>query len=67
VQAGLISVPLIPNLSLYLIQKFDRLALWGNLTILELHFAETQAFNIHGFQEKEQYGLNIQKSNSGRY
>ena len=36
-------MPLIPNLSLYLIQKFDRLALWGNLTILELHFAETQA------------------------
>lgn len=35
-------MPLIPNLSLYLIQKFDRLALWGNLTILELHFAETQ-------------------------
>jgi hypothetical protein len=35
-------VPLIPNLSLYLIQIFDRLALWGNLTILELHFAETQ-------------------------
>ena len=37
-------MPLIPNLSLYLIQKFDRLALWGNLTILELHFAETQEF-----------------------
>lgn len=36
-------MPLIPNLSLYLIQKFDRLALWGNLTILELHFAESQA------------------------
>ena len=35
-------MPLIPNLSLYLIQKFDRLALWGNLTILELHYAETQ-------------------------
>ena len=35
-------MPLIPNLSLYLIQKFDRMALWGNLTILELHFAETQ-------------------------
>lgn len=39
-------MPLIPNLSLYLIQKFDRLALWGNLTILELHFAETQEFMI---------------------
>lgn len=36
-------MPLIPNLSLYLIQKFDRLALGGNLTILELHYAETQA------------------------
>ena len=35
-------MPLIPNLSLYLIQKFDRLALGGNLTILELHYAETQ-------------------------
>ena len=39
-------MPLIPNLSLYLIQKFDRLALWGNLTILELHFAETQDWDI---------------------
>ena len=37
-------MPLIPNLSLYLIQKFDRLALWGNLTILELHYAETQVY-----------------------
>ncbi len=35
-------MPLIPNLSLYPVQKIDRLALWGNLTILELHFAETQ-------------------------
>lgn len=39
-------MPLIPNLSLYLIQKFDRLALWGNLTILELHYAETQVIAI---------------------
>ena len=42
-------MPLIPNLSLYLIQKFDRLALWGNLTILELHFAETQERKSHIF------------------
>lgn len=40
-------MPLIPNLSLYLIQKFDRLALWGNLTILELHYAETQALLLN--------------------
>ena len=47
-------MPLIPNLSLYLIQKFDRLALWGNLTILELHFAETQVSkNIDKRMEKE--------------
>lgn len=41
-------MPLIPNLSLYLIQKFDRLALWGNLTILELHYAETQVYYFSG-------------------
>mgnify|MGYP003239941926 CR=1 FL=1 len=42
-------MPLIPNLSLYLIQKFDRLALWGNLTILELHYAETQVNEIASY------------------
>ena len=45
-------MPLIPNLSLYLIQKFDRLALWGNLTILELHFAETQ---VNGYTKNPKW------------
>ena len=50
-------MPLIPNLSLYLIQKFDRLALWGNLTILELHFAETQVSKSIDKRSEKEYTL----------
>ena len=46
-------MPLIPNLSLYPVQKIDRLALWGSITILELHFAETQVYIFYIFFQVE--------------
>lgn len=57
-------MPLIPNLSLYLIQKFDRLALWGNLTILELHYAETQVIVVHDSEIFIKNLLNLKENNN---
>ena len=42
VPAGLIKVPLITELPFWIFQKVGRLALWADIFIFELQFAETQ-------------------------